>query len=511
MGFFGQKNYSDMMGGGNGGKPAIYRISQTGCFLVAYCNLLQRYGKDIDPPSLNRLFTQRGVWIDVDDGCKDDLGWSSIAAYDGQIHVTATGGPGWPSSPNSIVKFAYTGRTTGQPTTHFCLVADPGQQTIIDSWDGTVRSPGYYGQPVAWATYENVAPEPVVIPAPSPAPASTATSGQVVILQKNDTIVGIALRYKLNASDILAHNGLSWDDARNLPVGYQVRLPIENAPAPATSGYKVEMLPQPKIMHVSKSGGAEKWMFGNVKQWSDFKSNEHVAENTNVTVVAVANVIVGKDAAAYLMDGQAVDPSGNVKFTIGFNHADLTDGEFVAPPAPTPPILPEAPKPEPTPVPTPEPIPVDEPAPPQASTPPLAPAVEDPSSPNAWKATYKPFPKSTRFLVEPPNKANSMMVQEFDGRRPDHLLPKNGVVLVAGTFIKGQTLYARPAGAVKPGLWFGIPMDNLVSEADIFNYTIDLPTKKVMNYALSTKEKFVVLMAHTVAQLSKFTALFNKK
>ena len=139
MSFYGQKNYYDKMGGGNGGKPAFYTIAQTGCFVTSFCNLLQRFGKDIDPPSFNRLYTQRGLYIDVDDGVKDDLGWSSITAYDGQVR-SAKVGVGWPADNNAIVKFAYTSPKTGHPTTHFCLVADHQAKTIVDSWDEIGRA-----------------------------------------------------------------------------------------------------------------------------------------------------------------------------------------------------------------------------------------------------------------------------------------------------------------------------------------------------------------------------------
>lgn len=499
MSWYGQKNYNDMMGGGNGGKPAAYHISQTGCFVTAFCNLLERYGKDIDPPSLNRLFTQRGIYIDVDDGVKDDLGWSSITAYDGQVHVIRTGGAGWPTSANAIVKFAYKSPKSGAATTHFCLVADPIQHTIVDSWDGIVRTPGYYGQPVAWAEYENVVPEPVIVPSPPPAaqvPASTATNGAIITLAKGDTITALALRYGVSAQEVLDHNGLSWAQARELPVGYQIRLPLAKAPTPATSGYKIELLPQPKIFHVTKAGGAQKWGFGNVKTWSDFVPNGTTPEHTNISIMAVATVIIGKESAAYYMDSVNVGDyatTGRVASTVGYNWADVTEGAYEAPPAPAEMPAPAAPP---------------EPTPPQVDVPPVQPGPET-QSPNSYKATYSPFPKPMLYLVR--NAPNGVLsCPEFDGRRPDHNLKDNTPVSISGTFTKGQKLYGRPTGAKKAGYWFGVDMDYLVSQEEVFNTTVTTAEKKVMGYPMKFSERLFDAWSQAAALFTKLEAMLAK-
>jgi hypothetical protein len=152
---YGQKVYNEIQG-----ISGRYRINQIGCFLTAFCNLEERLGRSIDPLSLNAVFRDRGIYIDVDDGVRDDLGWGSITAYDPHVIATQTGA-GWPNSNNAIVKFHYRSIQTGQMIDHFCLVADHNAKTIVDSWDGQVKSPGVYGEPVAYAVYGDNTPQAV--------------------------------------------------------------------------------------------------------------------------------------------------------------------------------------------------------------------------------------------------------------------------------------------------------------------------------------------------------------
>lgn len=159
---YGQKNFLQPQGI----PPTKYRIQQIGCFLTSFANLLERFGKGINPADLNAIFRDRGIYIDVDDGVRDDLGWQSVTGYDGQIVVTSIGS-GVPPHNNSIVKFVTNTNNFG---THFCLVNDINDGTIIDSWDGQVKSWDVYGGPVGYATYADITPQPIPAP-PAPAPA----------------------------------------------------------------------------------------------------------------------------------------------------------------------------------------------------------------------------------------------------------------------------------------------------------------------------------------------------
>lgn len=149
---YGQKNYSQIQG--INGK---YRISQIGCFLTSFCNLLERFGMPVDPPTLNNIFIQRGIYIDVDDGIRDDLGWQSVTAYNGQIVTTVKSGG--VTERNSIVRLA----ASNSFGTHFCLVDSirPDGVYIVDSWDGQVKHHNVYGPITGWAVYTYNKPQPV--------------------------------------------------------------------------------------------------------------------------------------------------------------------------------------------------------------------------------------------------------------------------------------------------------------------------------------------------------------
>lgn len=482
MAWYGQKNYNDLIGG-------KYSIAEIGCFLVAFCNLLQKFGTNIDPPSLNKVFAQRNIYLQIGDGVPDGLAWSSVTAYDGNVHVTRQGGAGWPDTNNAIVKFAFTSRQTGQPTTHFCLVADPKAHTIIDSWDGVIRSPGYYGEPVAWAEYAATVPE-VVTPQVAPANVPVSDGEPAYILQKGDTIWAVSMKYPpLTAQEILDHNGLSWAAARDLPIGYRVLLPIAKPVPAATTGITYEALPEPKLIHISKPGGAEKWAFGNIKHWADFKSAEHVAENTNVTIVGVAHVLFDNQVVAYYMDALAwgnCSQTGVPTNTIGFNWSDVTEGPYT-PPAPEP--VPAPAEPEPAPV-------VADIKP--AEKPPVV-------SPNAYKTTYQALPQPEVYLFK-----KTIMVHEFDSRKPDKQMVKNQGVVIGGTFIVDGQTYARPKSATDVGLWFGIPIDQLDPEKDVYNKQLSLQDKRIMGNTLSWIEKLTVVREIIAGALIKARSIVTK-
>lgn len=143
---FAQSNYNDPQGI----PPTRYRIHDIGCFITSFCNLESRFGGSIDPPGMNAFLRDRGLYIDVDDGVRDDVSWDTITQFDPNTVVTGIGG-GTPPHNNSIVKFIYNGGNS----THFCLVNDINDGTIIDSWDGQIKSWNVYGGVKAWASYNN--------------------------------------------------------------------------------------------------------------------------------------------------------------------------------------------------------------------------------------------------------------------------------------------------------------------------------------------------------------------
>lgn len=172
-----------------------YPIKSIGCFLTAFCNLEQAFGTEIDPPSLNDFFIARNLYIDIDDGIRDDLGWSSISLFDPLIQVTSSADhgtsqtSGWPVTSDAIVRFYYKSVQTGRMIYHFCKVANAAEHTIVDSWDGiTKHSP--YGEPTAWATYSRH--QPIAIntsetPAPKYQIVEAYPSGKKIQLNKQPT------------------------------------------------------------------------------------------------------------------------------------------------------------------------------------------------------------------------------------------------------------------------------------------------------------------------------------
>lgn len=143
---YAQTNYPEPQGI----PPTKYTIAQVGCFITAFCNLEQRFGKIIDPSGMNAFLRDNNFYIDVDDGVRDDVSWDTITKYDPNTTVTQIGN-GAPPSSNAIVKFVYNGGSS----THFCLVNDASAGTIIDSWDAKIKSWNVYGGPVAYAVYNN--------------------------------------------------------------------------------------------------------------------------------------------------------------------------------------------------------------------------------------------------------------------------------------------------------------------------------------------------------------------
>jgi hypothetical protein len=140
-----------------------YTVHDIGCFLTAFANLELDYGKYFSPLDINNSLRDRNLFIDVDDGIRDDVDWGFITYIDPETSVDHFGSTGWPDSNQAIVKFKYVSGQTHKLTTHFCKVQDFRNQTILDSWDGVVKHVNgtIYGQPVGWAVYKRGTVNPI--------------------------------------------------------------------------------------------------------------------------------------------------------------------------------------------------------------------------------------------------------------------------------------------------------------------------------------------------------------
>lgn len=199
---YGQKNYLQLQGRHNpaNGKDPIYRIDQIGCLLTTFSNWLERRGRGIDPVYLNAICRDRAIYIDVDDGVLDDLGWQSITALDPMTAVSRIGTNSWPSTNDSAVGFRYKSLHTGQLIEHFCLVVDAANHVILDSYDGIVKAPaqyeGVYGSPIKFAEFIDNTPLPVEATTVDSHPTGQDVSGKKLFLP---AAAGLWRVYPLNA------------------------------------------------------------------------------------------------------------------------------------------------------------------------------------------------------------------------------------------------------------------------------------------------------------------------
>lgn len=231
-----QKNYNELQGRvnpANGLKPR-YRIAQIGCYLTAYCNLLEAFGKSVSPLQLNAYFRDNAIYTDVDDGLTDDLSNTAITRYNPNIVLTGTGYTGVPPHANAIVKFRFQGANGFN--THFTKVDhvdNKGHVWVIDSYDGVLKDgTAKWGRPLRWDTYEDRTPKP------KPAPAASIQPEQYIV-QTGEGIshalknrgypdYGNAERWQWLAE----RNGFkTWQEFRLSP-GQVITVPLYVAPAP---------------------------------------------------------------------------------------------------------------------------------------------------------------------------------------------------------------------------------------------------------------------------------------
>jgi hypothetical protein len=456
---YAQIKFPQIMGTG----PKAVSIAAAGCFVTSFSNLLQRFGITEDPAALNQFFIDHGTYIVEKDGTKDLLAFSSITAFDGSVRITAQGS-GSPTEDNSIVKFVYDGGKT-----HFCLVANAGLGTIIDSWDGVTKSWNAYGGPVAYATYTNAAAQPTTTAKTQAryAVVETYPNGKQVKLNKQPThLWGMNYAFDYMASHpVETHNegevwtvtnkvhhedGMDYYRREGQVDGFNILdcddfTPPEPvaAPVPEPKTYTINVVDgitfsaidgAPKAMYVNRVGGIEKWVFKGVTNWRDFKSVEHLEYGAEVFIVGQAKHPIPPVGATYLMvdaDFGNFRNTGDVVNQYGFGIADLSETR--------PPALP-------------------------ANTP--APAVPD--SPEDWHDTYKPFASAVHYVA-----TRDMMVHDLNGQQPDLPLPrytpgagnKLGMVAAYGTVTKDGVEYYRLKIATDVNFehWYCVPKTDPVT------------------------------------------------
>lgn len=391
----------------------------------------------------------------------------------------------WPRTNNALVRFDY--RSTEEPYIEvegqkqsnilsvYCQVADWTDKQIVDPADGKSKGAGHYGTPVSWVSYEV---EPTELKKNKDKNIFSHT------LVEGETIWDVARQYHTTAEKLIAVNDI--EDPYKLPTGTVLLLPKTTKQKKRTIRY--EVLKQPRQMHIIRKGGAKKWSYGNAEHWADIQeSGPTYSENTNVEVLAVAHVPVGEDTAAFFLDSLsfgAYAETGRVAWETGFNWKHLADGYVQR-------VIREVakrPLNEPKPTPTPK-------------------VTIKPS----YKASFQPL-NDERKPVQYFAKEN-IMVKEHDGRRPDRPMYENQGVRLFGTFVKDGVLYGRPVGSVDNGYWFGIPMESLVNEEELYSTTLDLPTRVAIHGPLSMQERALIVIARTInnKKVARIVDVFERK
>lgn len=514
---YAQINFADIQGRANpDGRPdhqPKYKISAIGCFITSFCNVLLDCGVDVSPAALNAIFRDRSIFVDVDDGILDDVGYSSITAAYPNLTVVETGAGTPGDGGMAIVKFAYKSPRTGNGTTHFCKYLGGGR--ILDSWDGKEKfiRDTYYGNPVGYAKYAYRQPE--VVKPVSPYTGNTQASntnrfrrlpGVLELQTKIDTsfwftdfkswgavkahspagrgtrfaAVGIYQHplggeYYMNAVDFdnADQDGtpLNWLGFNTVDMEPYTAPAPTPPPAPAAAAPVVTVVPAPAapakpadtvytkleqpLDLVTNKAPTNKWDLG-FDNDTQATSVEQLAEGAEFKAYGKAQR-TDDDRPCYFMSeadfGQA-DVTGIPTYNAGINTVDLSP----KPAAPAAPVVDTAPTEvaQPTPAPA---TPVT-PAPADDST---TVPVTIVNNPKAYQRSFKPFLGAVEYVALASTKVYDV---ENPNGEPQQLV-KEGIYKIAGPFTTPDGIPSyRTITSVKNGTWFAIPKVCLESKKE---------------------------------------------
>lgn len=485
---------------------------KTKTLAIAASYLLRRLGDNVEPKELEEYFSHHVLTEDV----TDVEIWESLLDFNKHLHLVDSGLYGtWPSSSNAIVKFQYqppeqlyievNNIKRANIVDHYCVMDNVDDKTIIDSADGTIKEHKIYGLPSGWAVYE--LEEAPAEPAPAPKPPKPGTTYKVLSGGENAWQLAEKLKLGINGQDLMDHNGL---DSSDIPGGTVLRLPIPLAATPEKPRILYDVLDSPRAMHVIRDEGTRKFAFGNVTDLKDLRlTGPTYRKDANVLIHAIAHVPIGDDTAEFYMESAAVGDyknTGNMAFTIGFNHSHLADGHVEnVKPTPKPQIEAKLKEAEIAQQAAAAPAPVENPAPP------ADPEVADkPINYDEWKTTFAPLNEAYQpkmYLFD-----EDMVVHDLDQRRPDVLAFKLKGVQIAGTFWKDGIQYGRPIRGKDSWHWYGIPMDKLTPEDELYDTSLPLEQRVGGRYGhLTTTERYVTVpLAKALAQRVRVKDLFDK-
>ena len=451
--------------------------------VIAAANLLQRFEFDLPPRVVGNLLKEADRSLDY---------WSLERAFEEfDVNEYAEDG-GWPNTNLAIVKQRRMDTAQAGVVDHYSLVADQRAHSIIDSLDGKIKSANEYGPILSWASYTYDKQEnPVTEKQP-------VIDENVHVLKEGENIWDVSRQYNIPVAALIAENDI--EDPRHVSVGTELYLPAR-LPIHDTKAITYELLHPARAMHVSREAGAKKWSFGGVHKWEDLYSTGRLYPcGHNLTIVAVAHVPIGEDTAAYYMDAVSLgeyETTGQPRYTNGFNWQHLAEGHTKDGTPPIPEITVEqvvadAMQEETRPELIPEPV--------------AAPAAPElPIMPISYKSSFKFLNEEKTPVVYLFKEA--LTIKEIDGKLPDRHVGKYDGVNIIGTFTYNGIEYGRPA---LKNYWYGVPMDMIEVEDEVYNTDVDLPTRVAMRGHLSRSERRLVAMAKAVSNYQNFTKLFRK-
>lgn len=142
---YAQKDFSQKLGNSDN------TIAESGALLVAFSNLLRRFGFSADPAKLDQGLRDHGI-----DSSKG-MSWGFVSFFDPSIAVQQTG-MGAPQFSDSIVRLEYDSKLTGKKAVTYAAVDSAELGTIVDSFDGIIKSWDVYGGPVEYVTFTQYPP-----------------------------------------------------------------------------------------------------------------------------------------------------------------------------------------------------------------------------------------------------------------------------------------------------------------------------------------------------------------
>ena len=481
MAYFTQVDYPDMPG--------------NTAFITAQANLLQflGLGHDTTPVELDEFYLTSHVYE------TERNPWAWLTRYDSTIRIDLLE-RGWPSQSPAIVKFHCL--SVENPTTvidgvqvpnfidHYAILIDHAAKTIIDSYDGDIKSGEPYGDPVSYAIYTT--PEYSRTTEPDPSFCYTWRVGDVLPL--------VAKRLGFTRQELMEHNNLD-----ELAVSKLIPGDILHLPAARESTAVLEIRYQPltdengnperRDMHIQAIDGAHKWGFANVKTWDDLTKVGFYPCGANLVVTGVAFVPVQEpdgtivEAKYYMASTDFGDyiATGRVRYTAGFGAADVIPGKRVA-------VMPE-------PLPVPKPLvpePQSEAVEPEPE-PELEPATE-PDYHDSYQETIRPVRVVATITEDLLQKAEIpegyhgrdergtfILVHRYDGKGEHGKLYNNWHGTINATVIKDGVSYAV---VERGGHTWELPLDFLESEATVYDTQVDLATR-IATGRLTTYERFI--------------------